>query len=101
MGKNIRGKKNEQRRREVDIENNRKEGTNINKIYNEKEFEYKKLIEKLIILNPLATMSKGYSIVYKENNVVSKVSQLEIGSNINIKLSDGEVKAAITEIKGE
>jgi len=58
-------------------------------------------IDKLILLNPLNLMKKGYSIVYQNNNVISSVKDININQTIKIKMSDGEITTNIIEIKEE
>lgn len=58
-------------------------------------------IDKLILLNPLNLMKKGYSIAYQNNNVISSVKDININQTIKIKMSDGEITTNIIEIKEE
>ncbi|MCH5194225.1 MAG: exodeoxyribonuclease VII large subunit [Oscillospiraceae bacterium] len=55
---------------------------------------------RLDSLSPLKTLSRGYSIVYKDNKPVNSAESLSVGDIVRIRLSDGEVSAAVTE-KGE
>lgn len=50
-------------------------------------------INKLILLNPLNVLSKGYSLTYLGNKVVRKASEVKENDKLRIKLSDGEIKA--------
>ena len=52
-------------------------------------------MEKLVILNPFHVMKKGYSIVYKDNMIVSSITKIHQGDNIKIKMSDGDIDAII------
>lgn len=54
-------------------------------------------IDKLIILNPLNLMKKGYSITYKNNKAISSVKDLDVNDNITVKFQDGEVSANVVE----
>ena len=56
-------------------------------------------IDKLIILNPLNLMKKGYSITYQNNSVISSVKDVNLGEPLKIKMIDGEIITNITEIK--
>lgn len=62
-----------------------------------KEHSLKLAIEKLKILNPLAIMEKGFSVVYKAEELIKSKNELKKGDEITIKLIDGDVKAEITE----
>ena len=50
--------------------------------------------------SPLATLNRGYSIITNQNeSLIKKISDVSVDMPINIRLSDGKVKAKITEIK--
>lgn len=66
----------------------------LNKI----NINFNEQLQKLIILNPLNIMSKGYSITYQDNNVISSVKDIDKNKNIKIKLVDGEVLTNIIKI---
>ena len=60
--------------------------------------EYVLLNEKLKILNPLNTISKGYSIV--ENGVgdiVKSIEDVEPGEKITIRVTDGVISAKVSD----
>ena len=42
-------------------------------------------------------MKKGYSITYKNNNVISSIKNLNIDDNITVKFQDGEINAKVIE----
>lgn len=51
---------------------------------------------RLSALNPMAVLARGYGAVFTEDNkVVTKVSSLKSGDEIQIKLSDGKVRAEV------
>ena len=53
---------------------------------------------RLSALNPMAVLARGYGAVFTEDNkVVTKVSSLKSGDEIQIKLSDGKVRAEVKE----
>jgi exodeoxyribonuclease VII large subunit len=53
----------------------------------------------LSTLSPLNTLSRGYSIARNENNnLLTSVDNIKIGSNINIDLSDGIIQAEVKKI---
>ena len=57
-----------------------------------------KLFEKAAVisaLNPLAVLTRGYSIVYKDNMTVTSVKAIKSGDEVKVKFSDGEIKAII------
>lgn len=52
-------------------------------------------LRMLEALNPLALMSKGFSVAYKEENVVKSVHELEKGDVIQVTFQDGYAEAKI------
>lgn len=46
-------------------------------------------------LSPLKTLSRGYSLVYKDERLVGSASELSAGDRVDIRLSDGAVSAVI------
>lgn len=68
----------------------------INKI-NTLENEYIHLIDKLILVNPLNIMKKGYTIVYKEHNVISSSSDVNIDDELTLSFYDGNKKVKVIE----
>ncbi|MCC2606303.1 exodeoxyribonuclease VII large subunit [Planctobacterium marinum] len=47
-------------------------------------------------VSPLATLTRGYSITYKDNSIVKSSRQLQKGDNICTKLVDGEVYSQVS-----
>ena len=55
------------------------------------------LAGKLDALSPLSVISRGYSAVFSEDGrVVKSAEQLSLGDSIRLKMSDGEIGAAVT-----
>lgn len=50
-------------------------------------------------LNPLDTLIRGYSITYKNGAVLTNVSNIKNGDEINIRVSDGEITAVVSSVK--
>lgn len=48
--------------------------------------------------SPLKSMSRGYALVEQESELVRSVKQLEVGTNLSIQFSDGQVTAEIKKI---
>ncbi len=57
--------------------------------------------ENLDNLNPLSILSKGYSVVKKENKYVKTIKNIKLGDELDLKIVDGEIKTIVKEIKGE
>ena len=73
--------------------------TNLNKalgqIVDNNEKNIDGMINKLILLNPLNILSKGYSLTYLEDKLVKSVNDVNENDEINIKVSDGNIKAIV------
>lgn len=52
-------------------------------------------IRMLTALNPLNVMERGYSIVYKDEEVINSIKKIHDGSDIQIHLQDGLVNATV------
>lgn len=57
------------------------------------------IIERMVIINPLNLMKKGYALVYQKNKLIKNISELEESTNIVVKFSDGEVHAEIKKVE--
>ena len=67
----------------------------IQVILKEKKAYMIEWISKLDALSPLKTLSRGYSIVQKDNKIVKTVKELKQGDSIKLRLTDGEKEAKI------
>lgn len=57
---------------------------------------------KLVALNPMAVLARGYSVAFdNNNNTIKSVNDIKIGDDIIIKLNDGIANATINSIKEE
>jgi exodeoxyribonuclease VII large subunit len=56
------------------------------------------IINKLELLNPLSILSKGYSIVKKDNLIIKDAVNLNVDDKINIKLYNGEIDAIVKKV---
>ena len=56
------------------------------------------LFSKLDSLSPLKILSRGYSIIKNNNEVVKDINQLRKGDIVSIQLENGTVLAEITEV---
>lgn len=66
-----------------------------NALINNNESKLNNLIDKVVILNPFNIMNKGYSIVYKNELIVSTIKDLNKGDDIFIKMVDGTIEAKV------
>lgn len=58
-----------------------------------KELQLKNTAELIDAFNPLKTLERGYSIVYKDGAVVSTAAEIKKGDTFTVKMSDGEFEA--------
>lgn len=91
------------------LDNNKKRLDNVKKNYtinnpdtilNRYNNTYELLLNKLNLLNPLNILSKGYSVVKKDNNVIKDIKDINIKDKLNIKLYKGNIDV-IVEGKNE
>ena len=65
--------------------------------YKEANFVFSNLVSKLDSLSPLKTLTRGYSIVQKDNKIIKSKSDLNNGDNIKITLVDGDISAIVNK----
>ena len=64
------------------------------------EFQYK--TAKLEALNPLAIVARGYSTVFdRKGNLVKSISQVNMGDEISVSLTDGKIYAYVQKTESE
>jgi exodeoxyribonuclease VII large subunit len=51
-------------------------------------------------VSPLATLARGYSITFKEQNIVKSTQDIQVGQVLITRLKDGEVLSEIQQITG-
>lgn len=65
-------------------------------IIKDKEHKLQKTASQLSLLNPVSVLMRGYSFTTAvDGKPVSKVSDVNTGDVINIKVSDGDIKAVV------
>lgn len=68
-------------------------------LLDKKSNEFSLVAGKLHALSPLATLARGYSVVYNECGVVRAADNVDIGQTVKIRLNDGEISAEVTDKK--
>ncbi len=66
-------------------------------VISKKESVLQSKFELLDAFNPLKTLERGYSIIYKDNSLISSAELVKKGDNITVKMSDGEFNAVVTD----
>ena len=74
---------------------NNKLVNNMNSLYIEDKNNFLKILGKLEVLNPLLTIKRGYSVVRKDNKVVSSKKDLKKNDKVEIELTDGKVNMEV------
>ena len=78
------------------LDNNVKEITNSIKLkQKDSEKKFGLIVSKLDALSPLKTLSRGYAIIEKENNIVKSYNDLKNGDIVKLILTDGKKDAKI------
>ena len=67
----------------------------INQKYKNEKTRYVELVSKLDALSPLKTLSRGYSLVEKEDTIIKSSKTLQKDDEINIRFFDGNIKAKV------
>lgn len=67
------------------------------RILEKKRLEFSGLVSKLHALSPLKVLSRGYSAVYHNGEIVKSEKQVSVNDEINVKLSDGGLKCLVKE----
>ncbi len=90
------------RMRISDLENHLNQSIGLRNERNRKDLS--KMIASLDALSPLRVLTRGYAAVLKKDAAVSKAKELKIGDQLDVRFSDGIVRAEVTAnpvLKGE
>ena len=69
--------------------------SNINITLKNNKNEFSKLLSKLEVLNPLLTIKRGYSVVRKDNKVISSTKDVKTKDNLELELKDGKINVEV------
>lgn len=64
-------------------------------IIDNKSNKYLQLISKLETLSPLETIKRGYTITKKDNKVITSVNQVKKKDQLDLSLTDGNIKVEV------
>lgn len=59
------------------------------------ENEFVKRIDKLVLVNPLNIMKKGYTLIYKNDSLITSSNELNSNDEVDINFHDGKRQAII------
>ncbi|MCF7923529.1 MAG: exodeoxyribonuclease VII large subunit [Candidatus Izimaplasma sp.] len=65
-----------------------------------KKGKFLALAEKLELVNPLAIMTKGYSIIKQEETIKKSIKEIDLTKPIDVLLHDGKLHCQILDMKG-
>ena len=57
--------------------------------------DFSRLLSKLEVLNPLLTIKRGYSVIRKDNKVVSSIKDVKAKDNLELELKDGKINVEV------
>lgn len=88
-----------QKRKNLDLLNGRMQAAQNSSIHVHKQ-RFIAATAKLDAMSPLKVLTRGYAMAQTEDgNLLRSVSQVQLGSNVALRLSDGTLKATVTKIK--
>lgn len=67
----------------------------------QKQTAFQTELSKLNALSPLKVMERGYSLVYKENELMKSVQNVKKEDVIEVKMQDGKLQCEVVHIKEE
>ena len=56
------------------------------------------LTSRIILLNPMETLKRGYAIVRIEDNVISSISNIKKDDKIFVELKDGKIETKVVKV---
>ena len=72
--------------------------TNPDIMYKFKMQNLEHIINKLEVLNPMNTLKRGYSIVKKDDKVISDIDDILVDDMINVNIKNGIINAKVIEV---
>ena len=72
--------------------------TNPDIMYKFKMQNLEHIINKLEVLNPMNTLKRGYSIVKKDDKVISDINDILVDDMINVNIKNGIINAKVIEV---
>ena len=72
--------------------------TNPNMLYKYKKQEFESIRAKLIVLNPINTLNRGYAIAKVDNKVISDVTKVKKDDIMSVDIKNGSIKTQVLEV---
>ena len=70
----------------------------INKILDNKKNDYVNILSKLEVLNPIATLKRGYSVTRIDDKIINKIEDVREGNKIITEVSNGKIESVIENV---
>lgn len=70
----------------------------INKILDNKKHDYVNILSKLEVLNPIATLKRGYSVTRIDDRIINKIEDVREGNKIITEVSNGKIESVIENV---
>lgn len=64
-----------------------------------KQTAFARIVDKLNLVSPLNTLSRGYAIASKDEQVIRSINDVEKGDAIKVRVQDGEVSCTVKTTK--
>ena len=68
-------------------------------LYKDYKIKLEKLTEKLILVNPLDILKKGYALVYIDDRVIKNIKDIKENENLKIKMHDGIIDTIVKGVE--
>ncbi|WOD06324.1 exodeoxyribonuclease VII large subunit [Marinomonas sp. GJ51-6] len=62
-----------------------------------KQTAFARIIDKLNLVSPLNTLSRGYAIASKDKQVIRSIEEVEKGDALTVRVQDGEILCEVSE----
>ena len=62
-----------------------------------KNEQLKGLVGKIDSLNPLAVLTRGYSVSLQEGKTIKSVEDVAVGEEMEVRFADGKIKTTVTK----
>ncbi|MBC1473079.1 exodeoxyribonuclease VII large subunit [Listeria grandensis] len=69
----------------------------MSRLLTTKRRDFLQKVEALEHLSPLALLNRGYSVVYKEDTILTSSEKVAVGDEITVRMANGQIRAKITE----
>lgn len=76
---------------------------NIEKVFTYNQNNFTSAVDKLLLLNPLATMKRGFSLAYRnqDDQLIKSIDDVEVNDDIDIQLNDGKLSCKVIHKRSE